>query len=145
MKVTRYFCFVLLAAALSTTVSVPSYSQAAQQSPAPPDAQAKPDSSAAKKDTTKSADARGKAAAPAAGTPSATQPPAPIPSASSSAPKPAATQQPGDANSGGMVWVNTDSGVYHKPGSRYYGKTKVGKYMTEADAKKAGYRAAKKQ
>jgi hypothetical protein len=43
-----------------------------------------------------------------------------------------------------MVWVNTDSGIYHKPGSRYYGKTKQGKYMPEADAVKAGYRAAEK-
>jgi hypothetical protein len=42
-----------------------------------------------------------------------------------------------------MVWVNTDSGTYHKEGSRYYGKTKNGKYMTEADAVKAGYHAAK--
>jgi len=43
-----------------------------------------------------------------------------------------------------MVWVNTDSGIYHKPGSRFYGKTKQGKYMTEADAIKAGYRPAAK-
>jgi hypothetical protein len=43
-----------------------------------------------------------------------------------------------------MVWVNTASGVYHKPGSRYYGKTKQGKYMTEADAIKVGYRASEK-
>jgi len=35
-----------------------------------------------------------------------------------------------------MVWVNTESG---KPGTRWYGKTKQGKYMTEADAIKAGY------
>ena len=41
-----------------------------------------------------------------------------------------------------MVWANTDSGVYHKPGTHWYGKTKQGKYMTEADAQKAGYRAA---
>jgi hypothetical protein len=44
-----------------------------------------------------------------------------------------------------MVWVNTDSGVYHKPGTRWYGKTKQGKYMTEGDAQKAGYRAATKE
>jgi hypothetical protein len=44
-----------------------------------------------------------------------------------------------------MVWVNTGSGVYPKPGSRYYGKTKPGKYMTEPDAKKAGYRATAKE
>ena len=43
----------------------------------------------------------------------------------------------------GMVWVNTDSGVYHKEGTRYYGKTKQGKYMTEANAQKAGYKPAK--
>ena len=61
--------------------------------------------------------------------------------------KPAATAsspQASPANSNGMVWVNTDSGIYHKPGSRYYGKTKQGKYMSEADAIKAGYRASEK-
>lgn len=40
------------------------------------------------------------------------------------------------------MWVNTSSGVYHKEGTRYYGKTKAGKYMSEADAQKAGYKAA---
>jgi hypothetical protein len=43
-----------------------------------------------------------------------------------------------------MVWVNTDSGVYHKPGTRWYGKTKQGN-MAEADAQKAGFRAAEKE
>lgn len=43
----------------------------------------------------------------------------------------------------GMVWVNTDSGVYHKSGSRWYGKTKQGKWMTEQDAQKAGYKSGK--
>lgn len=42
----------------------------------------------------------------------------------------------------GMVWVNTDSKVYHKEGSRWYGKTKVGKWMTEDEAKKAGFKEA---
>lgn len=45
----------------------------------------------------------------------------------------------------GMVWVNLDSGVYHYPSSRYYGKTKNGKYMSEADAMKAGYHPAKNE
>ncbi len=43
----------------------------------------------------------------------------------------------------GMVWGNTASGVYHVEGAKYYGKTKQGKYMTEADAQKAGYHIAK--
>jgi competence protein ComEA len=43
----------------------------------------------------------------------------------------------------GMVWVNTATGVYHYEGDRWYGNTKQGKFMNEADAIKAGYRAAK--
>ena len=40
------------------------------------------------------------------------------------------------------MWVNTGTKVYHKDGE-FYGKTKQGKFMTEADAQKAGFRAAK--
>jgi DNA uptake protein ComE-like DNA-binding protein len=43
----------------------------------------------------------------------------------------------------GMVWVNLDSKRYHKEGSAWYGKTKNGKYMSEADAIKAGYQPVK--
>lgn len=74
-------------------------------------------------------------------------PAAPADSSGSGAPatKPAASPHTPPANAGGTVWVNTDSGIYHKPGSRWYGKTKRGKYMTEADAVRAGYREAKKE
>ena len=44
----------------------------------------------------------------------------------------------------GLVWVNTETHVYHKEGSRFYGKTKKGKYVSEADAIKEGDRAAAK-
>lgn len=40
------------------------------------------------------------------------------------------------------VWVNTASGVYHCPGTRWYGATKHGTYMCQADAQKKGYRPA---
>jgi hypothetical protein len=39
----------------------------------------------------------------------------------------------------GEVWVNTRSGKYFKPGSRYYGNTRQGKFMTEIDALDSGY------
>ncbi|MEO6964554.1 MAG: hypothetical protein ABI076_01485 [Acidobacteriaceae bacterium] len=48
-----------------------------------------------------------------------------------------------NAKSKGMVWVNTESKVYHSDG-KYYGNTKHGKFMTAADAQKAGYKAAKR-
>jgi hypothetical protein len=41
------------------------------------------------------------------------------------------------------VWVNTRSGKYWRPGSQYFGKTKQGQFMSEADAINRGYRAAK--
>lgn len=45
---------------------------------------------------------------------------------------------------GVKVWVNTDSGTYHCPGSRWYGKTHSGEYMTQKQAESKGYRPAGK-
>ena len=55
---------------------------------------------------------------------------------------PPTDQEIADAKAKGLVWVNTSTKVYHTSGA-YYGKTKHGKFMTQADAEKAGYRAAK--
>jgi hypothetical protein len=49
-------------------------------------------------------------------------------------------QAPGGGH--GLVWVNTDAGVYHREGSVFYGTTRKGKYMTEQDAIQAGYKRA---
>src|SRR5947208_12614975 len=42
----------------------------------------------------------------------------------------------------GQVWVNTETGVYHREGSRFYGTTRKGKYMTQQAAPQAGYKPA---
>ena len=101
--------------------------------------------------------ARKKAGASPAATPAASASPAkPFSIGSLFKPKPtaspAATTTTGSAEANatpapggghGMVWVNTESHIYHKEGSRFYGKTKQGKYISEADAIKEGDRASK--
>jgi len=83
------------------------------------------------------------ASATPAASPSAANPAATPAASTTQAPTTPAKQETTKPKTGGMVWVNTDSGVYHKQGTRWYGKTKHGKYMLEADAIKAGYKPAK--
>ena len=48
-----------------------------------------------------------------------------------------------DRASGGRVWVNTDSNVYHCSGDTWYGHTKKGEYMSESQARAHGARPAR--
>jgi hypothetical protein len=67
---------------------------------------------------------------------------APAKSATKKVTVPAPTaQEIADAKAKGLVWVNTNTKVYHSGGD-FYGKTKHGKFMTESDAKTAGFKAA---
>jgi hypothetical protein len=71
---------------------------------------------------------------------------APVAAPPAAAPAPAAPAQknmPTTAAAGGgpgMVWVNSNSKVYHCPSDRWYGKTKAGAYMSESDAVAKGNR-----
>lgn len=71
----------------------------------------------------------------------AAKPMAPAKPASTDAkPATAAKTAPVAPGKSGMVWANSDTKVYHCPNSRWYGKTKNGKYLSEADAKAQGMR-----
>ena len=88
--------------------------------------------------------------------PAAAPAPAPAPAPATYQPKPAPIQTPARATGAGqfttageaqarcpgdkVVWVNTKgkSHAYHYAGTRWYGATKQGAYMCEADAKAAG-------
>jgi len=41
---------------------------------------------------------------------------------------------------GEVVWLNTNSGIYHEKGMRWYGNTKAGAYVCRGEADSAGDR-----
>jgi len=114
-------------AALGLLAALPAFAQVTTvPNPLAPDGRAAPAAHAAPS----------KGAAPAA--PAASTTPAAKSSAksSSSAASPS-TQAPGGGT--GKVWANSSSKVYHCEGTQYYGKTRKGEYMTEADARAKGF------
>jgi hypothetical protein len=86
----------------------------------------------------------GVSAAPAApAAQSAAPAPSTTPAAAPAATRPAAAAPAAAPGGGpGMVWVNKSSKTYHCSTDRWYGKTKDGAYLSEADAKTQGFHAA---
>jgi cytoskeletal protein RodZ len=151
MKNPMRVCMAVLTALLLAAGNMEARAQSAQQTADQAKADANAIKPVEKKDadgspTTKKSKTNSSVSTTAATAPTPVPSPAPLVSVPASAPASAATaaQKTSPSKNSGMVWVNTESGVYHKPGTRWYGRTKQGKYMTEGDAIKAGYKPSGK-
>src|SRR6267154_3591512 len=146
MKNAKSIFIALLAAALIFAGNLVSQAQSPQQATD----RTNTDSSTTKNTGKKNADVapaqkKNSSKKPTASTASTSPATAPKDAPGSTAPAsdpPMAGQKALSVSTSRIFWVNTESG---KPGTRWYGKTKQGKYMTEADAIKAGYHPAKKE
>jgi hypothetical protein len=137
LRIIRILASLLAALMLSTAFAgTPEFRPSPQdstqkESPKPDKTKSSKDKAASDNESTKPAEHQGQSHQPSANHPTSRS--AVTPDSSPRAAVPA------------LVWVNTDTRVFHKRGSKWYGKTKHGKYMSEADARRAGCRAAARE
>ena len=137
---TKFFTLISLIAFGSLCVvqgQSPSPSESPAASPSPAEKAASPSTGESPAASPKEKPARKKAKTETKARPAAS----PVPAARTSE---VAANPPAPGGGHGLVWVNTETHVYHREGSRFYGTTRQGKYMTEQDAIQAGNKAAPK-
>jgi len=136
---TKFFALISLIAFGSLCVvqgQSPAPSGSPAESPSPAEKAASPSTGESPAASPKAKPARKKAKTEAKARPAAASP-APAGRTTEEAANP-----PASGGGHGLVWVNTETHVYHREGSRFYGTTRQGKYMTEQDAIQAGNKAA---
>jgi cytoskeletal protein RodZ len=138
---TTKFLAVISVIGLATVCVVqaqsPTPSESPTASPSPAEKAASPSTAGSPTASPKEKPARKKAKTETKARPAAS----PVPAARTSE---VAANPPAPGGGHGLVWVNTETHIYHREGSQFYGTTKQGKYMTEQDAIQAGNKAAPK-
>lgn len=81
-------------------------------------------------------------AAPAAAGATAAAAATPAAAATTKANSKIVSTTPAPGGGAGKVWANDSTKVYHCQGDKYYGTTKHGEYLSEADAKAKGMHAS---
>jgi hypothetical protein len=137
---TRFVTLIVLMGFASAPIAL-AQSPTPGESPSPAEERAKPEATPSPAKPTPSPKASPKAK-PGAKKAEARKAASPAPATTTEAE--AVSRDPAPGGGQGLVWVNTDTGVYHRIGSRFYGTTKKGKYMTEGDAKSQGFKPAGK-
>jgi outer membrane biosynthesis protein TonB len=141
---TRFVTLIVLMGFASASIALaqsPTPGESPAQSPSPAEEPAKPEATPSPAKPTPSPKASPKAK-PGAKKAEARKAASPTPATTTEAE--AVSREPAPGGGQGLVWVNTETRVYHRIGSRFYGTTKKGKYMTEGDAKSQGFKPAGK-